>query len=617
MCGICGVVARGDHPPISEPSLIAMRDSMYHRGPDDAGVHLGPGVALGSRRLAILDLSERGHMPMTSPDGRYWITYNGEVFNFPELRTALESRGHTFRSNTDTEVLLYLYMDEGPAMLDRLNGMYGIAIWDDQERELFLARDHAGIKPLYYALRGEAIYFASEPKALFAAGLPAEFDPGTWEELLCFRYIAGDRTPFIGVHRLLPGHYLLWKDGQVQFRRWWNLAERARRLRETVPEDPLQWFADMFDSAVNLTRISDVPVGVSLSGGLDSGSVAASLALQAGSGAESFTVCFEEDGFNEGPRARQVADLWHLQHHEISVSATELMARLEQASWFFNEPLAHGNEVHTLVLSEYAKRHVTVLLLGEGSDETLGGYVRYRPLRYPGWLKAGRPLLSGLTSTFPISGRLDKLNRFLDLGSLELFLLYNTCDVLPADLEALGMQPSGDFPFRQQVLEEARSLYPKDLMRQAMYNDQHTFLVGLLDRNDRMTMGASIEARVPFLDPRLMEGLAALPSSVLLRGRRGKELLRQSLGNRLPPAVRRHPKWGFGTPWRRWFREVAQFRELANELPTLSPIRDGPFRRKELERVVRAFLEGENRYELLVRQLMMIVIWHRACCARR
>src|SRR6267154_956049 len=300
MCGLNGLVYTDPNRSVSEDLLIAMRDAIRHRGPDDSGTFLGPGVGLGSRRLAILDLSERGRMPMSSPDGRYRIVYNGEVYNYQDLRAALASRGCMFRSQTDTEVLLALYEREGPAMLDRLNGMFAVAIWDCRDRTLFLARDRLGVKPLYYIVRDGLLAFASEEKALFAAGLRAEFDPNTWPELLCFRYVAGGATPYRGVKRILPGHYLLWRDGRVTSRRWWDLAARVRDLREEAPRDPLEWFRETFDSAVRLRRISDVPVGVLLSGGLDSSSVAASLSAQTGEGLASFTVRFAEPAYDEG-----------------------------------------------------------------------------------------------------------------------------------------------------------------------------------------------------------------------------------------------------------------------------------------------------------------------------
>jgi asparagine synthase (glutamine-hydrolysing) len=613
MCGINGVVGAGAGVPLDEATLLAMRDSLTHRGPDDAGHHLTAGAALGSRRLAILDLSARGRMPMSTPDGRFWITYNGEVYNYRDLRTLLEARGHSFATRTDTEVILRLFAEEGPAMLSRLNGMFAMAVWDARERSLFLARDRLGIKPLYYAEREGALYFASEEKALFASGIPIRFDPAVWEELLCFRYVAGERTPYDGVRRLLPGHHLVWKDGVATIRRWWNLADRARTLRNSSSSDPVRWFRDIFDSAVGLRRISDVPVGVLLSGGLDSSSVAASLSLQAGTGVASFTVRFSETGYDEGPLARQVAARFGLEHHELTVDPDHLLQGLLEASRFNDEPLAHGNDVHVLAISKYAKPRVTVLLSGEGGDETLGGYVRYRPLLRPRLMALARPVIPAAASLLGAGGRVRKLARFLELGSLRSFILYNACDVLPEDLRSLGMAPTGEFDFRHAILREAEDLYPSEPIRQAMYSDQHTFLCSILDRNDRMTMGASIECRVPFLDYRLVEGLAALPSSVLKAGRRGKPLLRSAMCDRLPPAVRRHRKWGFGVPWSTYLRDQADLRGMVRDLPNLEPLRNGPFKRDRMASVIDEFLAGNDSRSALVRQLLMVTVWHQVC----
>lgn len=619
MCGICGVVHSAPTEPISEERLLAMRDSMRHRGPDDAGHHLEPGIALGSRRLAILDLSQRGHMPMGTADGRYRIVYNGEVYNYRDLRPTLESRGYSFQSNTDTEVLLNLYAEHGPAMLDQLNGMFALAIWDARERTLFLARDRLGVKPLYYARRGDALHFASEAKALLAAGIPAAFDEECWEELLCHGYVAGERTPLLGVECLLPGHYLLWQDGSYRIRRWWNLAERAQARREELPPDPVRWFRETFDDAVRLRRISDVPVGVLLSGGLDSSSVAASLSLQSGgsgpsaSGVASFTMRFAEPRFDEGPLARQVAERWSLDHRELSVPSDQLWQRVRRAASLLDEPLAHGSDLHALAIAEYARSWVTVLLSGEGGDETLGGYVRYLPLRFPGVLKAAQPWLPRLAAALGLEGKLGKLGRFLEMGSLDRLLLFSGCHAFPRDLRAVGMSPSARFPFRERVLAEAQTVYPREPARQAMYSDQHTYLPSLLTRNDRMTMGASIECRLPFLDYRLVEGAAALPSSLLFAGRQGKRILRQALGSRLPEEVLTHRKMGFSAPWARYLREAPEFRERIAELPSLDPVARGPFDPALLRRVIGEFQRGDSRYEFLIRQLLMIQIWHEVC----
>ena len=266
MCGICGIVDVYRDGQVDPGVLIQMRDSMLHRGPDDAGVHVSAGVGLASRRLAILDLSPRGHMPMVSDDRRYVIVYNGEIYNYRELRAPLAARGVRFQSGTDTEVLLRLFEADGPAMLEQLNGMFAFAIWDTVARRLFAARDRLGVKPLFYAEHQGRLYFASEEKALFAAGIPMQFDHEVWPELLCFRYVAGERTPFKGVKRLLPGHSLQWHEGRLELRRWWNLADRARARRELPMRDPVEWYRRTFDDSVRLRTISDVPVGVLLSG---------------------------------------------------------------------------------------------------------------------------------------------------------------------------------------------------------------------------------------------------------------------------------------------------------------------------------------------------------------
>jgi len=614
MCGICGIAYADGFRSPDESQLIAMCDALQHRGPDDAGHWIDGGIGLGSRRLAILDLSPRGHMPMTTASARSWIVYNGEIYNHADLRAELVSKGHVFRSRTDTEVLLALYAAEGPSMLSRLNGMFAFAIWDAGSRTLFAARDRLGVKPLYYAEHQRGLFFASEQKALFAAGVPATFDSSTWEELLCFRYVAGDRTPFVGVKRLLPGHCFTFSDGQLRIRRWWHYAERVRERREDLPADHVRWFQETFDSAVAMRRISDVPVGVLLSGGLDSGSVAASLASQAGAGVSSFTVRFDESGFDEGELAAQVASTWSLTRRELKIPPDRLLDRMERASWLNDEPLGHASDIHLGAIAELAKPHVTVLLSGEGADELLGGYVRYEPLRHPTLVRGLRPLLSPLAPYAAIGSRLQKLARFLTLPDMRAFGLFNACEVLPAELHVLGMPVSGRFPYREQVWDAAEQLFPADLARQAMFSDQHTFLCSLLDRNDRMTMGASIECRVPFLDFRLVEGVAALPSSVLFAGRQRKSLLRDAVGHRLPAAVLRGGKWGFGVPWSRYLRTEPSLRQLVQTLPERDPIRNGPFLREGVTRTIDAFLAGDNSNAHIVRQLVMVAAWHAAAC---
>jgi asparagine synthase (glutamine-hydrolysing) len=613
MCGICGVAGLRKPKADAERTVIAMRESLVRRGPDDSGAYVDDGIALGIRRLAVLDLSPQGHMPMWSADGRYCIVHNGEIYNFLELRQALESKGVRFRSRSDTEVILELFAREGAAMLPRLNGMFAFAIWDTEEHALFIARDRLGIKPLYYAWHDGALHFGSEQKALFAGGVPKSFDDSTWEELLCFRFTAGERTPLTGVKRLLPGHTLTWRDGRITTERWWNLAERARSKRASNGATDA-WFTETFDSAVTLRRISDVPVGLLLSGGLDSSAVAASLAEQTHERTDTFTVGFGSEGYDESALARQVAKRCGFTYHDLIVPADALLSDLRAASVLRDEPLAHVNELHLWRISAMAKPLVTVLLSGEGADETLGGYVRYQPLRFLPELYAARGAIDML-ARLPFGHRVEKMARFVDLQSADDFVLYNACEVLPPDLQALGMEPGDPFTARREILAEARALYADEPVRQAMYLDQHAFLCSLLDRNDRMTMGASIECRVPFLDYRLVERLASVPSSLLFSGIRGKAISRRVSQGRLPAAVLAHKKWGFGVPWDKYFREVPELRQLIGMLPALEPIRSGPFARKRVRAVVDGFLRGAESNNALIFQLAMIAIWHDAYVA--
>jgi asparagine synthase (glutamine-hydrolysing) len=615
MCGIAGFVHRNRVFSINEIDLLRMRDSLVHRGPDDGGFYSSIGVGLASRRLSIMDLSPRGHMPMRTTNGRYTIVYNGEVFNFQDLRSFLEAKGHTFESETDTEVLLKLYAEEGPHMLHRLNGMFALAIWDSFERSLFLARDRMGVKPLYYAMVDETLVFASEEKALFESGATCEFDPNSWEELLLFRYISGENTPFQGVKRLLPGHFLLWKDGKFKDRCWWDLKERileVRQDRKVRPED----YLDILSDSVRLRLISDVPVGILLSGGLDSSSLAVLASLCGSKQLGGFTCRFREKGYDEGDIAKLVAEYWKMDFHERYVNESEILPLLEKACWINDEPLAHASNLHMLAIAQTAKPHATVLLSGDGADETLGGYERYRPLLYPSLLGASRRVIPWLAQKVPAGGRFSKLSKFLQLGEIDEFILYNTCQVLPDDLALLGFPAAGIFPYRRLVLEESKELYTHPV-RRAMFSDQKIFLGSLLDRNDRMTMGTSIECRVPFLDYRLVEIAGNLPTKYLFENARGKSLLRNYVKSRLPREVFKHRKWGFGVPWHLYLRQIPELREIVADLGSLEPIRSGPFDKLRLELILTMFLQGNDAYALIVQQLFLIAVWHKICIQSR
>ena len=611
MCGICGIIRLQNAAPLEQATLLAMRDSLRHRGPDDAGVYLDEQAGLGSRRLAILDLSAQGHMPMCSEDGRYVIVHNGEVYNFRQLRAGLEKKGFHFRSGTDTEVLLNLYLDRGAAMLPECQGMFAFAIWDAKERALFAARDRLGIKPFYYAIHQGAFYFASEEKALFAAGLPPVFDPSTGAELLLFRYLSGERTPYQGVRRLLPGHSVRVKNETIETHRWWNLADNLQNHTASELTDRQNEainFQQKFDDSVAQRRISDVPLGVLLSGGLDSSSVAATLAMQAGKDVASFTIRFSEAAFDEGVWAQEVAQKWGLSYHERFVSPDEIPALLEEATWLLDEPLVHGNDIHLLAIARHAKPHVTVLLSGEGADETMGGYGRYRLFLYPWLLHLGK-MARLMDYALPKHGSLRRAAQILSLSNNQQRMLYSSAGVFPSEISLKG-QP--DLPYRNELLRQAAQCY-REPIRQLMYYEQHTYLQSLLDRNDRMTMGASIECRVPFLDHRLVEWLAQRPTQSFFERGRGKALLRHALAGRLPPSILQHKKWGFTVPWAAYFREIPALRGWIQTLPQAEILSQLPLEPTLIGSRVRQFLAGDDSLTSLIRQLAFIALWHAVC----
>jgi asparagine synthase (glutamine-hydrolysing) len=587
-----------------------MRDVLEHRGPDGAGGYVDQEIGLAHRRLSVIDLTDRAAQPFSSPDGRFAIVFNGEIFNYRELRQRLMTQGVTFRSDSDTEVLLNLFIREGDKCLDQLNGMFAFAVWDARDRTLFMARDRVGVKPLYYADYQGALYFASEPKALFAGGVPADIDPSAMNELLLFRYVAGQNTVFKHVKRLLPGHAMTIEGGKKRETRWWNLAEKIKANRDQLPEDPYGWFEEVFLSSVKYRTISDVPVGVMLSGGLDSGSVAAALHANGQSNMAAFTFVFDDPAYNEGPLARLVADRFGLKLHTVTLDEPALASALEDAAWLYDEPLVHQNDAQMLALSKKAKQLVTVLLSGEGADEFMGGYVRYKPLNHPGLLKAASWVSSGL-GLLPANGivnRFEKLGRYLADSRPHSLVMLNASSVYPADLVSMGVSVDLDsFEYRNAVLGEAIDLYPQEPARQAMYMDLHIHMASVLDRNDRMTMGAGIECRVPFMDYRLMEMIPALPTRYLLKGKKGKHLLYRTLGQRLPEEVLSFKKLGFSVPWETYMAHQASLGESIASITKGSL--DALFPELDVSRLAREYSQNAPVAVSMMRHMIMTHRW--------
>jgi asparagine synthase (glutamine-hydrolysing) len=611
MCGLVGIFSLGTAHSryVNDSTIQNMNNTIIHRGPDDSGVYLDDGVALGSRRLSILDLSPNGHMPMLTGNGQYCIAYNGEVYNYGELRSKF-LQGESFHSNTDTEVILRSYIKYGAECLHSFNGMFAFALYDKEQKNLTIVRDRLGIKPLFYTVYDGHIFFASEMKALWAAGVPKEFDDDRFEELLAFRYVAGENTVYKNVKRLLPGHYMEIINGKIQINKWWGLDDAVEKSRKAPVTDEVNWYKKTFDDSVRLRTISDVPVGVLLSGGLDSSSVAASLGQNKSNHLSSFTVRFQESGYDEGDLAKLVADKYNFDFNQLYIDRNKLFEKTREVLKYNDEPVFHASDIFVREIALFAKKKVTVLLSGEGGDETLGGYVRYQPLKYAPFLKAGFNF-SSLLKYLPLKHpRWRKLIRMLSLKSLDKFIIYNSSEVLPKDLKKLGVKPGPGFAYREEVLQKAKKAYHGDPMRQAMFYDMHTHLCSLLDRNDLMTMGASIECRVPFLDFRLVEGLAGLPTVKIVRNKVPKGLLRDALGDRLPPEILRAHKWGFGVPWDKYYRAEGSFRNYISRLYEHRIVKKHFEDTNRIKQVIEDFMNGDGTYGPFINQLFNICLWY-------
>jgi asparagine synthase (glutamine-hydrolysing) len=499
-------------------------------------------------------------------------------------------------------------MEYGSDMLHRLNGMFAFAIWDTAKQELFVCRDRVGVKPFYYYQDAQQFCFASEPKAIFAAGIQANLNESNLNEWLIYRYVSGSQTLLKNIQKLLPGHYAVIKpDGSVKQTRWWNLSEQIQK-HPTI-QQPFSWFENTFDDAVQMRMIADVPVGVMLSGGLDSGSIAASLKHQQYKHIQTFNVGFNNYRYDESVIARQYAEELQFPFHGITVEKSNLFQSVIQATQFYDEPLVHLNDPQILSLAKIAGNQVKVLLSGEGSDECLGGYVRYKVFRLLRYRNGIQTLLK-ITPDRWKNSRVQKLERYLSSGSISELIMSNGSNYFETDFRKLNLPYlSINNSYRSEIVREAAELYPRDSSRQLLYYDQHTYLQSLNDRNDRATMGASIECRDPFLDYRLMEGVGTLPTNYLLKGRKGKHLLTQTIGKRLPDYILSHQKVGFSVPWQKLIHESD---ELLYEYQQY--LHSDIFERiglpKESVRLLFA-KDTEPLYSQLQLQLFFMYIWHK------
>lgn len=572
MCGIAGFVAPEGLQVDERGRLLRMQAALTHRGPDEEGTHIDHWAALGHRRLSIVDLAT-GQQPLCNEDASIWTVYNGEIYNHGELRVVLEAAGHRYRTKCDTETIVHAYEQWGDDCVNHFRGMFAFAIWDAPRRRLLLARDRLGVKPLYWTRSAGRLFFGSEIKAILASGsVRAQPNEAALPELLGTRYLSGTESMFLGIHRLLPGHTLSFSGGTARTRRYWDVpaaSEPAGRGDHLTDRQAVDQFRALLEESVRLRLMADVPLGVFLSGGLDSSAIAALMAREIDRPLQTFSVAFAEQAFNELGFARQVCRAIGAEAHEVVIDAPQFFEALPRLIWHEDEPLAHPSSVPLYFVSELARRHVKVVLTGEGSDELLAGYGKY-PRALMNWRAAGlyrlipspvRELVARrIVPSLP--GRLGRLARrsFLSIARTPAAMFFDNFAAIGLRQQHTLLSPGFAARATTETVYAASRAYfefPQGgtLLDRLLYADIKTYLVELLMKQDQMSMAASIESRVPFLDHRLVEFVAALPPRFKLRGLTTKWILREAVRDLLPPAIVNRRKMGFPVPFGRWMQQ--------------------------------------------------------------
>jgi len=629
MCGICGIVAPARAVNrVAESTLLSMREALLHRGPDDAGVFIEEGVGLGFRRLSIVDIAG-GHQPMQSASGRFRIVYNGEVYNHPDLMKSLTALGANYRTRSDTETILHLHEREGVAAVPALRGMFAYAIWDKRDRTLLLARDRFGIKPLYYWHAPDgALYFASEIKSILASeALAPELNLKALPDFLANHAPSADETLFTGIRRLPPGSTMEWRDGEVIIDRYWELPSGSDTHPGRSLDDLVEEWRERFAEAVQTHLMSDVPLGVFLSGGIDSAAITAVMSRLVDERVQTFSVAFAERQANELTYARLVAEQFGTNHHEVMLTPSDFFADLPRLLWHEDEPIAHPSSIALNRVSRLAAEHVKVVLTGEGSDETLAGYNRYRVTlinqRFgEAWTRVTPRLLRaavtrGIRALPSRSAWARRLGRtFLalppDLDSLyfDNFAVFSRAEQSSLLSSSLRERLNGTDPYAAFHGALARVPADRSLLDRLLYADTSTYLHELLMKQDQMSMAASIESRVPFLDHPLAEFSAALPQRLKLDVLTTKAVLRRAMKGVLPAPILARKKMGFPVPVGTWFRGA--FGHLLDDF-VLGPRAHarGIFDPETVRRLVNAHRSGEPGHEERLWALLNFEIWQR------
>ena len=622
MCGIAGKFNFDAANPIDRERLIAMTSAVAHRGPDADGFYVAPGIGLGHRRLSIIDLAS-GHQPLANEDQTIWVVFNGEIYNFAEIRSELCTFGHRFRTHSDTEVIVHAYEQWGERAVDRFRGMFAFALWDEPRRRLLLVRDRLGVKPLYYSTTSSGVTFGSEIKSILEdPDVPRGWDPEALDAYLALTYVPSPQTIFRAVAKLPPGHLLVAEHGRVTVRQYWDLEftgdgdpSRERAYLERLDE--------LVSESVALRLVSDVPLGAFLSGGIDSSAVVAAMAESCAGRVVTTSVGFNEHGFNELEYARAVAAHLGVEQHETIVHPGdgEIVELLPKLAWHLDEPFADSSAVPTYYVSKAAREHVTVALSGDGGDELWAGYARHRveqsELDARRWLgpTAGRlagraarrlPLaLKGVRSLRHLAlTPADACARKHGYGQFE----QDGRDALYASDFAAQVRHSDPFRSLRLAYESCAS---KDPLDRALYADVKTYLVDdIMTKVDKMSMAVSLESREPLLDHKLLEFAATVPTGLKLKNGQSKYLLRRLLERRIPKAIVDRPKHGFEAPIGEWLR--GPLAPMVDSLLTDGRLRErGIFDDRGVRRVWQEHREGRRDHRHRLWSLIMLELWFR------
>jgi asparagine synthase (glutamine-hydrolysing) len=626
MCGIAGIVAPDRLGAGDRERVSAMRDVLFHRGPDDAGIYDDERAALGHRRLSIVDLAA-GHQPLSNEAGTIWIVFNGEIYNHAALRGELESAGHAYRTRSDTETIVHAYEQWGDGCVQRLRGMFAFAIWDAPRRRLLLARDRLGIKPLYWAEAGGRLLFGSEAKAILESGLVrAEANEARLPELLGTRYLSGPDTLFTGIQRLLPGHTLIFEDGRITTRQYWDVPVHGGEDGGARPPDGeiVERFRALLEDAVRVRLMADVPLGMFLSGGLDSSAIAALMARMIDRPLQTFSVAFSQRAYSELDYARQVSSAIGADAHEIVIGEADFFGALPRLIWHEDEPIAHPSSVPLYFVSELARQHVKVVLTGEGSDELLAGYGKY-PRALVNW-RAGAAygVLPGFVRSWVADRLVPRLPAAAARYATRSFLaVERTPEAMFFDnFAAIGLRRQrtvldGRFHATTpgQAYGPSRAFFDapdggSTVLDRLLYTDLKTYLVELLMKQDQMSMAASIESRVPFLDHHLVEFAAALPPRLKLRGFRTKWILREAVRTLLPERILSRPKMGFPVPFGPWMKGA--WNQVARDVLLDSRCRQrGVVDPRGVDALLAAHAEGRAEGADAIWSLLNLELWYR------